>query len=206
MLIRCAPMSSPSGVRAASALLFVALALGAGVARAEPQGTAGVTVGLAGAGFDRALWDKTLFHLGVRGDVLFGRSKTTDFGIGPYAEVLTHGFDQIQLGGGVSGLIPVLDPFPIVLSAGAYGRRGDDRFGFEPGVTGQLFWGSRSYNFHGSYVMSVGFLGQARVGLGPSRETSFVLSAQLDVMALALPVVFLASVIRGGSSEVSPVR
>ncbi|MFO0756031.1 MAG: hypothetical protein U0359_06050 [Byssovorax sp.] len=198
---------SPKGARgAATAIVIAALSLSAGEARADPQGTAGVTVGLAGAGLGGKVWDKTLFHLGLRGDVLFGRSRTTDFGIGPYAEVLTHGFDQIQLGTGVSGLIPILDPFPLVLSAGVYGRRGTDAYGFEPGVTGQLFWGSRSYNFHGSYVMSVGFLGQARIGLGPSQEKSFVLSAQLDVVALALPAVFLASVLRGGSSEVKPVR
>jgi hypothetical protein len=199
-------MSSRSATRASIALLLAALTLGAGDACAEPQGTAGITLGLAGAGLDRQIWDKTLFHLGVRGDILFGREKGTDFGVGPYAEILTHGFDQIQLGGGVSGLIPILDPFPLVLSAGVYGRRGTDGYGFEPGVTGQLFWGSRSYNFHGSYVMAVGFLGEARVGLGPSRETSFVLSAQLDVVALSLPAVFLANVIRGGSSEVAPVR
>ncbi|MEO7328084.1 MAG: hypothetical protein ABI193_05875 [Minicystis sp.] len=199
-------MPPRSATRASIGLLLAALCLGAGEARAEPQGTAGITLGLAGAGLDHQVWDKTLFHLGVRGDILFGREKGTDFGIGPYAEILTHGFDQIQLGAGVSGLLPVIDPFPIVLSVGVYGRRGDDPFGFEPGVTGQLFWGSRSYNFHGSYVMAVGFLGEARIGLGPSKETSFVLSAQLDVVALSLPVVFLASVIRGGSSEVAPVR
>ena len=59
-----------------------------------------------------------------------------------------------------------------------------------------------------SVIVSVGHgdLGEARVGLGPSRESSFVLSAQLDVVALSLPAVFLASVIRGGSGEVAPVR
>src|SRR5262249_49396455 len=113
---------------------------------------------------------------------------------------------QIQLGAGVSGLLPVIDPLPIVLSAGVYGRRGDDAYGFEPGITGQLFWGSRSYNFHANYVMSVGFLGEFRYGLGPSQEASIVLSAQLDIVALSLPFVFLSSVMRGGSSETKSIK
>src|SRR5262249_40369729 len=87
-------------------------------ARADVQGTAGRTIGAAGVGMDRKIWDKTVFHMGLHADVLFGRSRTTDFGLGPYVELLTHGLDEVQFGGGVSGLLPVLDPFPLVLSVG----------------------------------------------------------------------------------------
>src|SRR6185503_11303902 len=110
-------------------LLCVMLALAPRVARAEPQATVGLTIGDAGAAisdasadYHRRFWAKNKFHLGLRSDVLFGRSKATDFGIGPYVEVLTHGFSEIQFGGGVSGLLPVLPAFPIVLSFGGYGR------------------------------------------------------------------------------------
>lgn len=194
---------------AARALVFAlpaAIVLAPSVGRAEPQATAGLTLGVAGAGLDREIWGSTLFHMGVRGDVLFGRSQNSDFGVGPYAEVLTHAFDEIQFGGGVSVLLPVIDYLPIVVSAGAYGRRGDDDFGLEPGLTGQLFWGSRSYNFHANYVMTGGVFGHMRYGLGASKETSIVIGAQLDFVLLSLPALFLINAIRGGSSDTDPVR
>jgi hypothetical protein len=181
------------------------VALAGGAARAEPQGTAGVTVGVAGVGLDRAFWDATVFHLGLRGDVLFGREGNSDFGIGPYGELLTHAFDEMQLGAGGAVLLPVLDTLPVVASAGIYGRFGDDPFGLEPGVAGSLFWGSRSYNFHSNYVMSAGILAELRVGLGESRETSIVLGAQLDLAFISLPVVMLINGL-GDSPEAAPVR
>jgi hypothetical protein len=210
-------MRSRSAIRlvayAASALVGAVVVAHASPARAEPQATVGLTVGAAGAGLDRAVWTSTAFHLGLHGDVLFGRSRNADFGIGPYAELLTNGFDEIQFGGGLSGLLPVLDTFPIVLSAGAYGRRafGSDlqvtsRPGLEPGLAGEIFFGSRSYNFHAPYVMTAGLIGQVRYGLGASRETSIVVGAQVDVAILSLPFVLLINAARGGSSETAPTR
>jgi hypothetical protein len=176
-------------------------------ARAEPQASVGFTLGAAGEGYNHQFWKhRTAFHLGLHGDVLFGRSSTSDFGIGPYAEVMTHAFDQIQFGGGVTGLLPVLDSFPILLSAGAYGRKGSDKFGVEPGFAAELFWGSRSYNFHSSYVLSGGLLTQFRYGLGPSKETSIVIAAQVDLGLLVLPVLFLYTAARGGSPEAAPIK
>jgi hypothetical protein len=178
----------------------------AGVARADPQVSVGLTLGAAGEAYDRQWWKRTAFHLGLHGDVLFGRHANSDFGIGPYAEVLTHAFDSIQFGGGVSGLLPVLDTFPIVLSAGAYGRKGSDKYRVEPGVVGELFWGARSYNFHSKYGLSGGLLAQLRYGLGPSRETAIVIAAQVDVGLLVLPIMFLITAARGGSGKAAPVR
>ncbi len=190
-------------------LLGLALALVAPSAHADPQATVGLTIGAAGTGgvdYARRYWAKTKFHLGLRSDVLFGRSTAWDFGVGPYVEVLSNGFKEIQFGGGVSGLLPVLPAFPIVLSFGGYGRKGADRFPLEPGITGQLFFGSRSYNFHANYVMTGGIIGQMRYGLGASKETSIIVGAQLDLMLLALPVIFLINAARGGSHETDPVR
>ena len=174
-------------------------------ASAEPQGNAGLTIGAAGRGYDREIWDETAFHLGVRGDVMFGRSSTRDFGVGPYVEVFTHAFDEIQFGGGGSLLVPAVDFLPFVVSAGMYGRHGDDGAGLEPGFASALFWGSRSYNFHANYVMAFGLLGQFRLGLGDSRETSIVIAAQLDIAAMALPFIFLVEAARGGSHDTDPV-
>lgn len=175
-------------------------------ARAEPQATAGLTIGAAGAGKNRELWDETLFHLGLRGDVLFGRDKPSNFAAGPYVELCTHAFREVQFGGGLSVLFPVIDYLPIVLSAGMYGRKGDDIFGVEAGVTGQLFWGTRSYNFHANYVMAAGLVAQMRYGVGASKETSIVIGAQLDLAAMSLPFQLLINAIRGGSPDTDPVE
>lgn len=196
----------PRPSRFTAALAGLALCTVVGAARAEPQASVGLTLGAAGEGYDRQWWKRTAFHLGLHGDILFGRRANSDFGIGPYAEVLTHAFDSIQFGGGVSGLLPVLDTFPIVLSAGAYGRKGSDKYGVEPGVVGELFWGARSYNFHSKYGLSGGLLAQLRYGLGPSKETAIVIAAQVDVGLLVLPIMFLVTAARGGSSEAAPVR
>lgn len=189
-----------------AAASFAALVLAPQPARAEPQGNAALTIGVAGRGYDRAIWDETAFHLGLHGDLLFLREDTRDFGLGPYLELSTLAFDELQFGGGASLLLPVIEWAPVVVSGGAYARRGDDRFGFEPGVTGQLFWGSRSYNFHSNYVMAAGLVGQLRVGLGDSRETSVVIAAHLDLAALSLPFVFLFEAARGGSHDTDPVK
>ncbi|XXT18714.1 hypothetical protein WME94_51655 [Sorangium sp. So ce429] len=187
-----------------AALLGVVLAHR--TARAEPQASAGVTLGVAGAGLERRLWEATVFHGGVRGDVLFGRASNDDFGVGPYAEVLTHAFDEIQVGAGISALAPVLDVLPLVVSTGVYGRWSEEAAALEPGVAAAVFWGGRSYNFHSPYAMSTGLLAQMRLGLGPSRETSVVLAAQLDVTLLALPFVFAINALKGPSPEAAPVR
>jgi hypothetical protein len=175
-------------------------------ARAEPQGNAALTIGVAGRGYDREIWDETAFHLGLHGDLMFFREDTRDFGLGPYLELSTLAFDELQFGGGASLLLPVIEWAPVVLSGGAYARRGDDDFGFEPGVTGQVFWGSRSYNFHANYVMAAGLVGQLRMGLGDSRETSIVIAAHLDLAAMSLPFIFLVEAARGGSHDTDPVK
>jgi hypothetical protein len=205
--------ASPQFVRVAASVAGALALAHAAAAHAEPQASVGLTIGAAGAGLNRSLWQSTAFHLGVHGDVLFGRARNADFGIGPYAEVLTNGFDEIQFGGGVSGLLPVLDTLPLVLSVGGYGRAAQGTsplaagsVALEPGLAAELFFGSRSYNFHAPYVMSAGLLGQMRYGLGPSRETSIVVGAQVDFTILSLPFVFLINAVRGGSPETAPIR
>jgi hypothetical protein len=174
------------------------------------QGTVGLTLGAAGIGLEHRFWERTVFQMGLRGDMLFGRSRSTDFGVGPYLEVSTHAFDEIQFGGGISMLLPISQALPLVVSAGGYGRHGG-RFGsepyaLEPGVAGALFFGGRSYNFHTGYAMAVGLLAQFRYGLGASGETAIVFGAQLDLVALSLPVQILVNALRGGSASTAPVR
>jgi hypothetical protein len=191
-------MSRVKGGAAAlcAAMIFASPSVSAG----PPQFGVGFTVGAAGIGKHYQVWDDTVFHLGARGDVMFGRNGSNGFGVGPYVEVMTHDFGELQTGGGVSVLLPVLELFPIVLSGGGYvripwrntvGPIADTRYGVEPGLAGTIFLGTRSYNFHSSYEITVGLLGEARIGLGESRETSFVVAAQLDFAALWVPVVFI---------------
>ncbi len=191
--------------RCGGALIALAAITFAAAARADPQGNAGLTIGLAGTGARGEVWDDTVMHLGVRGDVLFARTAASDFGIGPYAELFTHGFDELQIGHGASLLVPVVDTFPLIFSAGAYGRIGDDKFGFEPGFAGTLFAGVRGHNFSSGYDLMAGLLAQVRVGLGSSEEVSIVLAAHLDAAFLGMPIVYLLDAARGGSAETDPV-
>ena len=202
--------SSCSAAAIAVALLFAS----APALAAPPQVGVGVTVGAAGVGKSSRIWDETVLHLGARGDVMFGRDGSNGFGVGPYLEVLTHDFGELQTGGGASLLLPVMELFPIVLSAGGYlripwrdapGPLADRSYGIEPGVAGTIFFGTRSFNFHSSYEITVGVLGQARFGLGESRESSFVVAAQLDLAALWVPVVFIYHGVQE-SPEATPIQ
>lgn len=187
-----------------ASVLGAVVALWAGPASADPQGNVGITIGGAARGDDRELVEPA-FHLGLRGDVLFLRDAADDFGIGPYAELFTHAFDELQVGHGVSLLVPTVDTFPLIFSAGAYGRVAEGG-GFEPGVAAAVFVGARAHNFSSHYDMMAGLLVQGRVGLGPAEEISLVVAAQLDLAFLGLPIVYLVDAARGGSEETDSVR
>jgi hypothetical protein len=120
--------------------------------------------------------------------VLFGRSRNADAAVGPYVDFTTAGFEDVRLGGGASLLLPANPYLPLVLSAGGYARKDDP--GWEPGVAGWLFLGSRSYNFHSSYGIAAGLLAGVQYGLGDSKETAIVISLQIDGQLLLIP--FLA--------------
>lgn len=193
--------------RCLAAVIVGAFAALPSSSRADPSATAGITIGAAGEGIDHRFWkQRTAFHLGLRGDVLFLRNKNSDIGIGPYLEVMTHAFDEVQFGGGGSACFPVIDTWPIILSFGAYGRKGSDFFGLEPGIVGTFLWGPRSYNYHSPYVMSGGLLVETRYGLGASGETSIVVGIQFDLGLFTVPAVFLINAIKGGSHATDPVR
>ena len=173
-------------------------------ALADPQGNVGITIGGAARGDDRELQEPA-FHLGLRGDLLFLRDAASDFGIGPYAELFTHAFDELQLGHGVSLLVPTVDTFPLIFSAGAYARVAEGG-GFEPGVATAIFLGARGHNFSSHYDMTAGLLVQGRVGLGPAEEIAIIVAAHLDAAFLGLPIVYLIDAARGGSEETDSVR
>src|SRR3954464_13192753 len=124
---------------------------GAKQAQAEPEWNVAAQTSLCGLGVDR-VWQKSGFCGGVRGDVLFGRERNADYALGPYATFGTATFSDVRFGGGLSLLLPTLEgDFPIVLSAGAHSRNGDDLR-----LAGEAFFGLRSHNFHGHYAMASG--------------------------------------------------
>jgi hypothetical protein len=184
-------------VTSVCAALFLAASARDAVAR--PQASAGITLGVAGNGDRSDFWSSTAFTGGLRGDLLFGRSRDADFGVGPYLEVLTTtGFSDLQLGTGPSLLIPVSSYLPLVVSAGGYVSL-TSAWGWEPGLSADLFWGSHGYNYHAGYSMAVGLFVDGRYALGDSHQVSLLVGARLDLELVALPFLLVYEAIRGGS-------
>ncbi len=183
-----------AGLAAALGTLFLC-----GSAQADPQWNAGLITGVCGQGADGHYWQHTCWFNGLTADVLFGRSRDSDFGLGPYAELTTAGFDDIRPGGGLSALVPWHPIFPMVLSVGGYGRHSD--VGWEPGVATYLFLGSRSYNFHSSYGITAGLSLGYQHGLGDTRENAIVIALRLDGLLVALPFIAGYSLIKGAPED-----
>jgi hypothetical protein len=173
--------------------LLAAPAARAQDAPSHPQFNAGVVAGVAGVGEGGQLWEKTKFHLGLRGDVLFGRSSPWDWGFGPMVNASTNGFSDVNLATGVSALAPVQEYLPLVFSLGPHFRHVDT---WEPGAFASVFWGSRSFNYHGLYGLAGGLLLEGRAGFGDSKERTIIIAAHLDLEVIALPVVFLINAFR----------
>ena len=177
-------------------LLAIAYARPAG---ADPQTSVGLTLGIGANGERSHVWSSTDFAAGIRGDVLFARNRDADFGIGPYAEVLTTtGFSDFQAGGGASLLVPVSQYFPLVLSAGGYASRSAG-WGWEPGACADIFWGSHGYNYHSVYTLAAGLFVDGRYALGDSHGVSVIAGARIDLELIALPFLLAYEAIRGGN-------
>jgi len=188
-------------VRIVSLAVWLAALVCVSDVAAEPQANAGLTLGGAAVGQEADVSDHAEMHLGLRGDTIFGRDDAFDFGVGPYVELGTLAFDELQFGGGASLHVPVHETLPLVASFGGYGRYGDDDFGVEPGIAGALFWGSRSYNFHANYVMAVGLSVGYRHTFGEANESALLVAAHLDLAVLGLPWVALINLLRGPTDE-----
>ena len=157
--------------------------------------------GVAGNGDRSGLWSSTQFAGGLRGEVLFGRSRDADFGVGPYVEALTTtGFSDVQLGAGATLLVPVHAYLPMTLSLGGYAGHAAP-LGWQPGLAGELFWGSHSYNYDSAYALSAGLFAGARYGLGDSRDVSVLIGARLDLEIVALPFILVWNAFRGDPSR-----
>ena len=177
---------------------FALSALASPAARATPQITSGLTTGVALTDLRADAGPRVAYHLGGRLDVLFLRDKPTDMAIGPYVDLGTYAFDTFETGGGLAWLIP-LDATAFVLSAGPFART--SRFGWEPGASATLFWGSRGYNYHSAYAIGLGLYAQGRYGFASASNTlspqaDAVLGVQIDLEYFALPFIFAYNAFR----------
>lgn len=185
--VTMAAVTMAAVTKAAFALaIFVTLATAAPDAEARPQISSGVTTGAALTDLRADNAPRLAYHLGARLEVLLLRNAPRDMAIGPYIDVATAAFDTFETGGGVSWLVPA-GATAFVFSGGAFART--SRFGWEPGLAGTIFWGSRSYNFHSRYALAAGLFAQGRYGLGDGKQADAILGVQLDLEYLALPFV-----------------
>jgi hypothetical protein len=170
------------GTVTAAALLVASTA-----ADAHPQITAGVTTGLALTDARADNGPRPAYHQGGRHDLLVLRDGPRSMALGPYVDMMTAAFDTFEGGGGLAWLVPT-GATAFVFSGGGFART--SRFGWEPGVAGTVFWGSRSYNFHSDYAVGVGLFAQGRYGLGDGKQGDAIFGVQLDLEYLALPFLF----------------
>ncbi|MFZ5895923.1 MAG: hypothetical protein ACOY0T_33010 [Myxococcota bacterium] len=168
--------------------LFAALVvcLSSSLAQAHPQWNTGLLGAGCLVGDDDTWFDHAAFCGAAQADLILLRERTSDFGFGPYASVGTTAFSDLRLSLGARALFPIIEDFPLVASAG-----GVLRDGREPGVEASLFWGPRSFNFHGSYNLAGGVvLSGTHLFDGP-RSNVLALGVQLDGFILAVPWLLL---------------
>jgi hypothetical protein len=179
--------------RAEVAACGVAVALGvvsAPDATADPQASAGLTIGGVVEDVVGPSHPGGALHLGGRASVLLLRNRGADMAVGPYLDAATASFRDVDLGGGAEWLVPVRDDLPLVLSAGAFWRNGEGR-SWNPGMEGTVFFGSRSYNFHSWYGLAAGLFAQTRWIPSPPSTLDLVFGVQIDGELLVLPALLI---------------
>jgi hypothetical protein len=162
-------------------------------AAADPQASLGLTGGAVVQDVAGPPGPSTTLHLGARADTLLLRSRNGQMALGPYADVATAGFHDVDLGGGAEWLLPLTDDVPAVLGAGAFARDGAGAGAgrsWAPGLEGTIFVGSRSFNFHSWYGLALGVFAQTRwvpaAAASPS-SLDVIVGVQLDAELLVLP-------------------
>lgn len=177
----------------ATSALFFAL-LRASTARAEPEWNVGIAAGVAGRSRGSELWSDTAFHGAARGDVLWGRRRWDDLGIGPSGEIGTFGFRDARLHFGGTLVLPLGSLLSLLATPAAYARTsGSLAFG----ASGRILLGFRSFNHSGSYAIESGLVFGVDQDLAGNRERVLSVAAQIDGALLAIPFIALAQWIRG---------
>lgn len=168
-------------------------------AAASPQMNASFVAGAAGHGSISSPWQRADFASALRASMLFGRERDLDAGWGPFLELgTTDGFDTGYLGGGLELLAPIHPYLPLVLGAGMQISQHPGGGGAVAAPAASIFWGSRGYNYHGSYGMVGGLFLQGSREIGQGGATVIVLGAEVDTMLLVLPILWAAEAIAHG--------
>ena len=94
-----------------------------------------------------------------------------------------------------------MSAFCIAKRSFAYCARMASTACWRPGVSGWLFFGSRSFNFHSSYVMAGGLLLGVERDLRDPNQSAVVIAAQIDGLVLALPFVLGYEWLAGRNEE-----
>ena len=164
----------------------------AGDAQARPQLSLQGEAGWVLRGTERG--HHSSLGLGTRFEMVFGRSSPLDGGVGPYVEARTAGFDFGDYGAGLVGVIPVNPTFPLWFGAGALGRR--EAGAWAPAGHAFLAWGSRSFNYHGSWGMVFGLTLDGVVHGGEHKGFDLGVQATVDLQAVVYPWMLLISWLR----------
>jgi hypothetical protein len=166
---------------------------------AAPQWNSALVAGIAGAGDGSAVWERTQFYGGVRGDVLFLRDGPLSAGLGPSLEVATAAFADVRAIAGARALVPFGDLWGIAIEPGGYVRSSDA--GALPGFSARAWFGIQTYNYQGAYSPRGGLTVGYAQDFGDSDSHAIVIAAEIDGLILALPFVLLYESFRGRASE-----
>ena len=162
-----------------------------GAAHAEPQTHVAWRTAVCGDGARGDVWSQTRWCNGLTADLLLLRQRNRDFGLGPYVEVSTAGFWDARFGGGVSGLLPVTEDVPVVISLGVY-----DHALEHAALGASVFWGVRSYNFDSAYNYAFGLYASVQRDLGGVRASLVSVGLEIDGFFLAAPFLLAAGALR----------
>ena len=144
----------------------------------------------AGGGFvldDAGVVGEGIAWLALGANVQLFRSISSDLGLGFALRVGTRDFGDVDVLGGVEGLFPILDAFPIVLSAGA----GVDCLTGEGLWYGRFWWGARSHNQLSPYATAFGVFVEYQRAIDGSDEPVLLFGATVDGYALLWPFMWL---------------
>lgn len=184
--------------RLASAAAIVVLAASPGT-RASPQWNSAISAGVAGTSDGPGFWNDTRFFGALGGDVLFLRDGPRSFGLGPSLEVATSGFSDFRPSIGVQTIFPLGDLWGFGFRPAAYVRASDG--GADPGLSARAWFGIQTYNYHGAYAPRGGLTLGYDHDVGRSDAHAFVILAEIDGLALALPFLLLYESFRGHSGD-----
>lgn len=173
----------PGGL--APALLSLLLAAGEAPAAPEPQAVTHFNVSAIALGVgahDARGWSGG-GQVGLRPELIFGRSTRESLGFGPFLEATAHlasrGVEGL-FGGGLSLQVPLGRANAVVPSVGGYATWCEE-LGVQPGVSAGVFLGARQFNAATRWDGSWGLRLDARYGLGSAREIFLSLGVQVDL-------------------------